>query len=263
MINSGDALARDLAHNSAMAILLLSSAVLVEATCVCLIAMRRRSHTTRASEARAFADLLLAALAARDPDLGAHSCDVADAATMAAKWLGLSRRCIEQVRLAAELHDVGKLAIPEEILCKPARLDPREWEIMQTHAEAGANILNTVPAMAPIGALVLASHERYDGSGYPHGLRGEQIPLGSRIIAVCDAYDAMTTQRVYNRPMSPTRALDTLRAEAGSQFDPIVVDVVCSAINELLSVPALGTEPAPSEALAANLNAVPPGALFA
>lgn len=246
-----------------MAILLLSIAVLLEAICLCLIWMRRRNRSAGASEARVLADMLLAALAARDPDLGAHSCDVANAATIAARRLGLSRRCTEQVRLAAELHDVGKLAIPEQILCKPARLDPDEWRIMQTHAEVGASILNTVPALAPIGALVLASHERYDGTGYPHALRGEQIPLGSRIIAVCDAYDAMTTQRVYNRQVSPTDALDNLRAGAGSQFDPIVVRVVCAAISELLSGPTFGAEPAPSEPLAANLGTVPHGALFA
>jgi len=208
--------------------------------------------------------MLLAALADRDPELGAHSCDVADAATTAAQRLGLSRRCVAQVRLAAELHDVGKLAIPERILGKPGPLNPAEWEIMKSHTEVGARILEAMPGMAPIGALVLASHERHDGSGYPYGLRGEQIPLGARIIAVCDAYDAMTTQRVYNRPVSPSEALARLRAAAGSQFDPIVVSAVCAAIQDLLVTPVRSSvETVMSESLAASLTPVPHGTLFA
>lgn len=225
---------------------------------------RRREQLSERSNQRACADLLLAALAERDPDLGAHSCDVAEAATIAAQRLGLSRRRIEQVRLAAELHDVGKLAIPERILCKPGRLDPSEWEIMRMHAEVGARILNAMPGMAPIGALVLASHERYDGAGYPYGLRGDQIPLGARIIAVCDAYDAMTTQRVYNIPVSPAEALDRLRSAAGSQFDPPVVRVVCTVIEEVLreATPST-TRHAGRELLAPSLQPAQPGRLAA
>lgn len=263
MVTSGDAQRSNLAHNSAMAILLLCGAALISATFVSALGMWRRDRAGAERSQRALADMLLAALAARDPDLGAHSCDVAVAARIAAKRLGLSRRCIEQVSLAAELHDVGKLAIPEQILGKPARLDPDEWRIMQTHAELGASILNAVPSMAPIGALVLASHEHYDGCGYPNALRGEQIPLGSRIIATCDAYDAMTTQRVYNQPVSPLHALERLRAGAGTQFDPLVVTVVCSVIEELLTAPLADTGPVVAENLAASLTSAPPGALFA
>ena len=247
-----------------MAILLVSATVLLAVACVSAVGVRRRERAAENPSQRALADLLLAALAERDPELGAHSCDVADAASLAARQLGLGPACVEQVRLAAELHDVGKLAIPERILGKPGPLDPVEWEIMRMHAEIGARILAAIPGMAPIGALVLASHERHDGAGYPHALRGDEIPLGSRIIAVCDAYDAMTTQRVYNHPVSPAQALNRLRDAAGSQFDPMVVDVVCEAIQDLLSPPALvRAEPASTESLAPNLQAVPSGTLFA
>jgi HD-GYP domain-containing protein (c-di-GMP phosphodiesterase class II) len=212
---------------------------------------------------RELADVLLAALAEGDPDLGAHANDVANAATTAARQLGLSRTCVEQVRLAAELHDLGKLAIPEQILNKPGPLSPGEWSIMRMHAQIGARILGAMPGMAPIGELVLASHERHDGSGYPFGLHADQIPLGSRIIAVCDAYDAMTTQRVYNRPCCPAEALQRLRAAAGSQFDPVVVMVVCTAIEDALGGAPSSVEPATPGHLAPSLKPVPSGSLLA
>lgn len=245
-----------------MAILLVSAIIASVVICAAGIVLRR-SYAAKVPGQRALADLLLAALAERDPDLGAHSCDVAGAATIAARQLGLSRRCVEQVRLAAELHDVGKLAIPERILCKPGPLDRDEWEVMRMHAEVGAQILDAMPAMAPIGALVLASHERHDGAGYPSGLRGGEIPLGARIIAVCDAYDAMTTQRVYNRPASPADALQRLCAASGSQFDPTVVDVVCHVIQDMLNEQLVSTGPVVAENRAATLKPVPSGTLFA
>ena len=247
-----------------MAILALSIAVLFAVTAAGAVAIRHHRCGGTIASSRAVADLLLAALAQRDPELGAHSCDVGAAAAIAARRLGLSGECVAQVRLAAELHDVGKLAIPERILAKPGPLDAGEWEIMHMHTEIGAQMIAAMPAMAPISALVLASHERHDGCGYPYGLRGDQIPLGARIIAACDAYDAMTTQRVYNQPVSSAHALQRLRAGAGSQFDPRVVEVVCAAIGELLAAPARSSgEIAAAESLAASLAPVPSGTLFA
>jgi putative nucleotidyltransferase with HDIG domain len=246
-----------------MPISLLSLVALPTVTCASAIALLRRGRGVGRRGQRAFADLLLAALAERDPELGEHSCEVADAASTAARRLGLSRRSVAQVRLAAELHDVGKLAIPARILGKPGPLDPAEWEIMKSHAEVGASILDALPGMAPIGALVLASHERHDGLGYPYGLHGDQIPLGSRIIAVCDAYDAMTTQRVYNHPVSSAEAISRLRAAAGSQFDPTVVRVVCAAIEDLFVTPVRSSGTAVVDSLAPSLTPVPHGTLFA
>jgi HD-GYP domain-containing protein (c-di-GMP phosphodiesterase class II) len=186
---------------------------------------------------RLAADLLIAALAARDPDLGVHACDVATVAVLAAQRLGLDKSCIRQVGLAAELHDLGKLAIPDRILEKPGPLDEDEWEIMRTHTDIGARILAAIPSLAPVATLVRASHERHDGTGYPSRLAGEQIPVGARIIAACDAYDAMTSKRVYSEPIPASEALQRLRAAAGSQFDPDVVDVVCDVIERLLASP--------------------------
>jgi HD-GYP domain-containing protein (c-di-GMP phosphodiesterase class II) len=197
-----------------------------------------RRNRRRTAERRA-ADDLIAQLAVRDPDLGEHAGDVARIATAAALRLGLSDEAARQVGLAAELHDIGKLAIPDHILHKPAPLDPDEWQIMHTHPEIGAWILEASPLLAPTAPLVRASHERHDGTGYPYGLRGEQIPLGARIIAVCDAYDAMTTQRVYNEPMTPRAAIERLLYAAGTQFDPTVTRIVCETIEQTLPEPIM------------------------
>jgi HD-GYP domain-containing protein (c-di-GMP phosphodiesterase class II) len=121
---------------------------------------------------------------------------------------------------AAELHDIGKIAIPHAILRKEGPLDADEWEIMRRHTTVGANILNAAPALSRIAEFVLCSHERYDGAGYPRRLTGAAIPLASRIIFVCDAFDAMISDRSYQQGMSSEAALDQLRRNAGSQFDP-------------------------------------------
>ncbi len=132
-------------------------------------------------------------------------------------------RSSDEVFRAAELHDVGKMAIPDAILNKPGPLEPDEWEFMRAHPVIGERIIGAAPALVPVARLVRSSHERWDGSGYPDGLRGEQIPLGSRVIAVCDAYEAMRSERPYSVAMVPARALEELRSGAGAQFDPEVV----------------------------------------
>jgi HD-GYP domain-containing protein (c-di-GMP phosphodiesterase class II) len=131
---------------------------------------------------------------------------------------------------AAELHDVGKIAIPEEILHKPGPLDELEWELMRKHTLIGERILGAAPAMAPIAAAVRWSHERWDGAGYPDGIAGEEIPLAARIVFVCDAYDAMRTSRPYRRAISREQAIAELRRGAGSQFDPRIVEIFCSVL---------------------------------
>jgi two-component system cell cycle response regulator len=186
--------------------------------------MYEDKHSTRRSgTAKEVARTLLCALEQRDPHLTDHLADVERLATGTAQALGLPEDQVEVIALGAELHDVGKVAIPEAILSKPGPLSDQEWTLMRAHTIAGEQILASSPALATIGPLVRSSHERWDGKGYPDGLAGSAIPLGSRVIAVCDSYDAMTSDRSYRRAMSEEVALAELRAGAGSQFDPQVV----------------------------------------
>jgi len=168
--------------------------------------------------------VMLRILAERDPDLSNHLTDVAALAEAVAAGLGLGREQVEHVRVAAELHDVGKIAIPDEILLKSGPLDAGEWRFMERHTLIGERIIGGAPGLAPVAAMVRSSHERWDGRGYPDRLTGEEIPLGARIVAVCDAFDAMTKDRSYRDGMDPERALRELRRCAGTQFDPAVVE---------------------------------------
>ena len=137
--------------------------------------------------------------------------------------LGMAAEQLDELRRAAELHDVGKAAIPDAILDKPGPLDQQEWEFMRRHTLVGERILAAAPALAPVATIVRSSHERWDGEGYPDRLRGEQIPLAARIVAVCDAYEAITDDRCYRSARSSEIARDELLREAGRQFDPAVV----------------------------------------
>jgi diguanylate cyclase (GGDEF)-like protein len=186
----------------------------------------------RASASRQTTDALLRAMAERHPDLGDHTAEVAELAEAVARRLGLSREQADEVRRAAELHDVGKVAIPDAILSKPGPLDEHEWAFMHRHTLIGERIVAAAPALGHVAQLVRASHERYDGTGYPDRLRGEQIPLGARIVAVCDAFDAMTGPRPYRPAISPHAALAELRACAGEHFDPAVVAAFCQSWSE-------------------------------
>jgi diguanylate cyclase (GGDEF)-like protein len=186
----------------------------------------------RPSASRQSTDVLLRALAERYPDLDGHSHDVATLAGQVARELALSGKEIEQVRLAAELHDIGKVAIPETILNKPGPLDDEEWEYIRRHSVIGERIISAAPSLHRVAQIVRSSHERLDGTGYPDRLKGADIPLGARIIAVCDAYDAMISNRPYSQAMPTSAAVAELRRCAGSQFDPDVVDVFCAAMAE-------------------------------
>jgi putative nucleotidyltransferase with HDIG domain len=159
---------------------------------------------------------------ARDEDVGRHSTAVGAYAGRVARRLGLQPDEVEMIRLAGSLHDVGKLAIPEEILGKPGPLDEDERSVLQRHSRIGSRMLDRIGADR-IAAWVLHHHERWDGGGYPDGLRAEDIPLAARIILVADAYDAMTTDRVYRRRLTHEQAVFELERCAGSQFDPVVV----------------------------------------
>jgi two-component system cell cycle response regulator len=173
--------------------------------------------------------VLLRALAERHPDLGDHLADVAALAVATARRLALGEDEVELVRHAAELHDVGKVAIPDAILSKPGPLDPDEWDFVRRHTLIGERIIAAAPALAPVARVVRSSHERWDGSGYPDKLRGEAIPLCARIVSVADAFDAMTSDRPYSPGVPPESALDELRRCAGAQFDPVVVQAFAAA----------------------------------
>ena len=166
----------------------------------------------RASAGAQSTEVLLTALREVEPGLHEHLCGVADLALAVADHLGLGAEERDEIFRAAELHDVGKMAIPDAILAKPGPLDPAEWEFMRKHTLIGERIIAAAPALVPIARLVRSSHERWDGAGYPDGLAGEAIPLGSRIVFCCDAFDAMVSERPYSVAMRPARALEEIDA---------------------------------------------------
>ena len=177
-------------------------------------------------------DVLLRALQERHPDLHSHLRDVAELAGEVAVRLGMTVDEIDWVRQAGALHDLGKMAIPDAILSKPGKLDPEEWKFVHQHTLIGERILVAAPALAEVARLVRSSHERWDGLGYPDELAREEIPLGSRIIAVCDTFDAMSTRRPYRFQVNEQRALAELQRCAGTQFDPDVVEAFCTVLAE-------------------------------
>jgi diguanylate cyclase (GGDEF)-like protein len=183
-------------------------------------------------------ETLLNTLGERDRDLGAHNREVGNLATATAVKLGLTPERVEEVTRAAELHDIGKVGIPDDILFKPGPLTDEEWVTMKLHTVIGERILSGAPALAPVGRLVRSSHERWDGGGYPDGLAGEDIPLGARIVSVADSYEAMTADRVYRKGMSADEARKELLKCAGGQFDPAVVDAFLCAVDEIGTNPS-------------------------
>jgi HD-GYP domain-containing protein (c-di-GMP phosphodiesterase class II) len=171
-------------------------------------------------------------LTERTPGLIEHVSGVTSLTAAVAARLQLDAEQLDETLRAAELHDVGKLAIPDEILNKPGPLDATEWAFMKQHPIIGQRILNAAPALAPVGILVRASHERWDGTGYPDGLAGTDIPRGARIVAACDAYDAMTSERCYQHARNRHDAVAELRRHAGTQFDPDVVDALTHVVMD-------------------------------
>ncbi len=159
----------------------------------------------------------------RDHWLKSYSAEVAERALDLGRALGLSSPALLELELAARLHDVGNRAMPESILSKPGPLSEAEWSVMRRHPEWGSGMLADVPGLENVADAVHSHHERWDGSGYPLGIEGERIPLASRIVAVCDAFSAMTTDRPYRSARSSVDALRELQRCAGSQFDPAIV----------------------------------------
>jgi diguanylate cyclase (GGDEF)-like protein len=195
--------------------------------------MYARKNTRRDSAGRQTTDVLMRVLAERYPELREHVDDVTELCRRVAETLGLPEDERGPLLQAASLHDIGKAAVPDAILDKEGPLDDEEWAFMRQHTLIGERILGVAPSLSRAAELVRSSHERFDGTGYPDGLAGEEIPLAARVIAVCDAYDAMTTSRPYRpTPMSPEGARAELRRSAGTHFDPAVVVAFDAALAE-------------------------------
>lgn len=163
------------------------------------------------------------AIDAKDGFTRGHADRVSRIAGAIAREMRLREHEIEQIELAGLLHDIGKIGVEDRILMKPSRLDEDETQLMRRHPEYGAAILEPSAALRPLAPLVLAHHENYDGTGYPQGLKGEAIPIGARIIIVADAYEAMTSDRIYRKALGHERAMEQLDKHSGTQFDPAVV----------------------------------------
>jgi putative nucleotidyltransferase with HDIG domain len=168
-------------------------------------------------------DALLETLNHRNPGALAHTRRVATFAVSVAAALGMVDADRDLIERAALLHDLGKIAIPDAVIHKPSPLTSEEFAVMRSHVQIGHDIVATVPFLRPVAEIVLATHERYDGKGYPRGLKGEAIPIGARIVAVADAFDALTSPRAYRGPIDPSHANAELVRSAGSHFDPDVV----------------------------------------
>jgi len=176
--------------------------------------------------------VLLRILQHRAPDLSAHGDSVAELSVRVGSAMGISGGELGALRRAAELHDIGKVAIPDAVLEKPGPLTDEEWRFMHQHTVLGERILSAADSLAPLGRVVRATHERWDGDGYPDGLTGGEIPLAARVIFACDAYDAMTTDRPYAAARPSSEVIAELRSCAGTQFDPRVVDALEATIAE-------------------------------
>jgi len=172
------------------------------------------------------------AIDARDAYTGEHSQRMGDLATRVSQAMNLSMKEVESVYWAAVLHDIGKIGVPDEILNKPGPLIYKEWTVMKEHPVIGAEIVAPVKYLAPVAPIIRAHHEKHDGSGYPYGLKGKEIPLGSRIVSVVDAYIAIRDERIYSESHTHDEAIVEIRRCSGTQFDPEVVDVFCRVISE-------------------------------
>jgi diguanylate cyclase (GGDEF)-like protein len=177
----------------------------------------------RVSAALQTREVALRLLAAREPEREGPSHDIGWLAESVGRELGIDEGELRDIVLAAELRDLGKVALPFELLQKPGPLDEHEWELVRRHPAIGAHILRGAPSLERVAVIVAASHERFDGTGYPSGIAGQEIPIGSRVVFVCGAYGAMTTERPYRPALAPAEAVAELRRNAGTQFDADVV----------------------------------------
>jgi diguanylate cyclase (GGDEF)-like protein len=193
-----------------------------------MYALKRVRSPARADQTR---DVLLQIMHAKQSTLHDHSSEVAHLSKLVARGFDMTVEEVDEMVRAAELHDIGKVGIPDAILEKPGALDDAEWEFMRQHTLLGERILSAAPALRPIASIVRATHERWDGAGYPDGLREEEIPLAARIIAACDTYAVMTSDRPYRARLAPESAHAELRRQAGGQLDPQVVEALLAVLR--------------------------------
>jgi two-component system cell cycle response regulator len=203
------------------------------------MAMYAQKNSERTTAARQSADVLLSALTEHHPGLGDHLAGVTELADAVATRLGIDGEELARLHDAAVLHDIGKIAIPDAIINKPGPLNDDEWAFMRRHTLIGERIVASAPALLPAAPLVRSSHEAFDGSGYPDGLAGDAIPLGARVIAVCDAFDAMISRRPYGLAKTIDETLSELRRCAGTQFDPAIVTVFEQVMVERARLPTM------------------------
>jgi putative nucleotidyltransferase with HDIG domain len=194
--------------------------------------MYERKQRSRVSAGEQSSGVLLRALTERHPTLGVHVAGVAELSEALARKLGLPENEVEQARLAGGLHDVGKMAVPDAILEKPGPLTEDEWRFLRDHTKIGERILHGATDLVYVAGLVRSCREWFDGSGPPDGLAGTDIPLISRIVFVCDAFDAMTTHRPYAEALTIENALAELARCAGTQFDPVVAAAFADVIAD-------------------------------
>lgn len=204
-------------------------------------------------------ETLATAIDAKDETMHGHVRRVQEAAVALARELGhTDEQLVKALEAAALLHDTGKIAIPEHILNKPGRLTPEEFEQMKLHATIGAEMLSSIDFPYPVVPIVRHHHENWDGSGYPDGLRGTEIPIGARILSVVDCYDALTSDRPYRRRMTDEDALRIVLERRGTMYDPIVVDTFARAYERI--VPSGGVAPRPSARPVSGRGDVSPSA---
>jgi HD-GYP domain-containing protein (c-di-GMP phosphodiesterase class II) len=172
------------------------------------------------------------AIDVRDTYTKAHSRQIANWAAATARHLGCTPEEINEIFLGGLLHDIGKIGIPDAILQKPAKLNEEEWKIVHTHPTLGAELISPIKRLANVSPMIEYSHERFDGLGYPHGRKGEEIPLGARIISVVDSYSAMLDKRPYKEPYSIDKIIMELKQNSGKMYDPKVVEAFLIIIEE-------------------------------
>jgi len=174
----------------------------------------------------------------KDEETGAHIMRMSHYSAAVAREIGLPEDEAESILYAAPMHDIGKIGIPDRILLKPGKLDQDEWEIMKQHTAIGGRILERSSAVyIKLGeTIALTHHEKWDGTGYPHGLRGEEIPIAGRITAIADVFDALTSKRPYKEPFSIEKSFSIIQEGRGTHFDPQVVDAFFSITAEILAI---------------------------
>ncbi len=199
--------------------------------------VRERTEELRDSRLELVHRLVFAA-EYKDPDTGSHIKRISHYSELLALRRGLAGLDCETILLASPMHDIGKIGVPDSILMKPGRLDPEEWKIMKTHSEIGARILSSSrsPFIEAGRSIAISHHERWDGSGYPHGLKGETIPIIGRITALADVFDALTTSRPYKDAWPVEMAVAEIEMGRGSHFDPEIVDLFMEILPDIVEI---------------------------